>query len=79
MVLTDETPNGTLLTLVNWEDFNGVRDTKRDTDKDTDKDTYKDTDKDTGKDKTIMIKNENNDKEVKKRTPRPPRGGGQWQ
>ena len=79
MILTDETPNGTLLTLINWEDFNSGRDTKRDTDKDTNKDTPKDTDKDTGKDETIMNNNVNNDKQVKNKEPKPQRDGTPWQ
>lgn len=67
MILTDETPSGTLLTLTNWENFNSARDTKRDTNKDTDKDTHKDTDKDTGKDETIIRNNDNNVKNVNKK------------
>lgn len=66
MIQTDETHCGTLLTIVNWSNFTIPRDTKRDTNKDTSKDTHKDTDKDTDKDETIMIKNVNNDKELKK-------------
>lgn len=78
MLFTDETPNGTLLTLANWEVYNSVRDTKCDTDKDTDKDTLKDTDKDTGKDETIMNNNDNNDKKVNKR-PKVSKDGTPWQ
>lgn len=75
MIDTDETPNGTLLTVRNWSLFNGRCDTKCDTNKDTDKDTGKDTDKD----ETIMNNNDNNEKEKKIRKPKPPRDGTQWQ
>ena len=78
MLFTDETPNGTLLTLANWEVYNSVRDTKRDTNKDTDKDTPEDTDKDTGKDKTIMIQQLNNEEQSKKR-PKASKDGTPWQ
>lgn len=79
MITTDETSCGTLLTIVNWESYIIRQDSKRDTDKDTHKDTGKDTDKDTGKDKTIIYKNDNNDKECKEIEPAPPRSGGEWQ
>lgn len=75
MLLVEATRNGTLLTLRNWDNFNGQRYTRCDTNKDTDKDTSKDTDKD----KTIMNNNDNNDKEKKERGPDPPRDGTQWQ
>ena len=78
MLFTDETPNGTLLTLANWEVYNSVRYTKRDTNKDTDKDTPEDTDKDTGKDETIMIQQLNNEEQFKKR-PKVSRDGTPWQ
>lgn len=84
MIQTDETRNGTLLTVVNWEKFTIHGNTKRATDKDTGKDTNEDTDKDAGKDETIMYKNVNNDKEGKEKRPaaldiEPPTGGGKWQ
>ena len=79
MLLVDATPNGTLLTLLNWDVFNGQRNTNETTNETTDKTTPKTTDETTGETQTIMINNGNNDKEVKKRTPKPPRGGGQWQ
>lgn len=79
MIETDETSCGTLLTIVNWECYSIGQDSKRDTNKDTHKDTGKDTDKDTGKDKTIIYKNDNNDKECKEENPAPPIRGGEWQ
>lgn len=80
MIQTDETRYGTLLTIVNWNDFELLKDTDKYANKYTDKDTSKDTDKDTDKDVTIN-KELNNDKELKKegRAPAPPSGGGQWQ
>jgi hypothetical protein len=84
MIYTDETRNGTLLTIVNWENFTIQSNTKSATIKDTDEDTSKDTGKSTGKYKTIMNKNVNNDKEGKEKEPapleiEPPTGGGEWQ
>lgn len=84
MIYTDETRNGTLLTIVNWENFTIQNNTKSATYKDTDEYTSKDTGKDTDKYKTIMNKNVNNDKERKEKDPapleiEPPTGGGEWQ
>lgn len=84
MIYTDETPNGTLLTVKNWENFTIQGNANKYTDEHTDKDTCKDTDKDTGKYKTIMNKNVKNDKEGKEKSPvaleiEPPTGGGEWQ
>ena len=67
MIYTDETPNGTLLTVKNWDSFRIQNNTDKDTDKYTDKDTPKDTNKDTDGYKTIMNKNVNNDKERKEK------------
>ena len=67
MIYTDETPNGTLLTVKNWDSFRIQNNTDKYTDKDTDKDTPKDTNKDTDGYKTIMNKNVNNDKERKEK------------
>ena len=68
MIYTDETPNGTLLTVKNWDSFRIQNNTDKYTDKDTDKDTPKDTNKDTDGYKTIMNKNVNNDKERKEKS-----------
>lgn len=65
MIYTDETRNGTLLTIVNWDNFTIQNNTKSATNKDTDEYTSKDTGKDTDEYKTIMNKNVNNDKECK--------------
>lgn len=67
MIYTDETPNGTLLTVKNWDSFRIQNNTDKYTDKYTDKDTPKDTNKDTDGYKTIMNKNVNNDKERKEK------------
>lgn len=74
MVYVDATPNGTLLTLVNYSDFASGCDTDKATDKDTDKATDKATDKDdreatdkaTDKAQTRNKRNIENDKEQKK-------------
>lgn len=74
MIYADATPNGTLLTLVNYSDFVGQRDTDKATNKATDKDTDKATDKDdrkatdkaTDKAQTRNERNIKNDKEIKK-------------
>ena len=50
----------TLITIVNYEIYQGLIDTDKDTDRYTDKDTDKDADKDTG---SPHIKNNKNDKE----------------
>lgn len=67
MVYTDETRNGTLLTIVNYENFIIKRDTNKDTNKDTDKDTPKDTNKDADKDVTIIKENVNTIKNEEER------------
>lgn len=82
MIYTDETENGTLLTIVNWGDFANTRHTDEDTDEDTDRDTTEDTDGDTDEDRTRMNKNVKNDKELKEEgrdSLPPPTRGGVWQ
>lgn len=86
MIYADGTPNGTLLTVVNWGNFTiqgYTHDTTRATTDDTPSAT---TDATTDATQTIMINNINNDKECKKekRHPdpdeiEPPTGGGEWQ
>lgn len=80
MIVTDETPNGTLLTIVNYSNFvlrRNAHDTTGDTTDDTSHDTTDDT---TGDTQTININNTNNDKELnKKAAPAPPSDGGEWQ
>ena len=83
MVYVDGTPNGTLLTIVNWDSFNGGG-TTHDTTDDTTNGTTDDitpviTDGTTDGIQT-RSKEYKNDKEVKnKRTPAPPSDGGEWQ
>lgn len=79
MVLVNGTSNGTLLTLVNYGKFaykGNTHDTTNATSNDTTPDTTGDTSGDT---QTIMNKNVNNDKELKKESPAPPSDGGEWQ
>jgi DNA replication protein DnaD len=59
MITMNKTPTGTLLTIVNYGLFQGMRDTNKDTNKDTGKDTGKDADKD----ETRTIKNYKNEEE----------------
>lgn len=61
------TKSATLLTLINYEDFQSRRYSDRDTDGDTDKDTHRDAD---GR----LLKNIKNDKERKESEPSPHRG-----
>ena len=84
MVYVDGTPNGTLLTIVNWEFFNGQGTTHDTTDGTTDGTSDGITPVITdGITDGIQTRNKEikNDKEVKKegRAPAPPSGGGQWQ
>lgn len=65
MITLDRTPNGTLLTVVNYGFYQDGRDTTKDTYKDTNKDTDKDTGKDTDKDETRTIKNYKKNEEEK--------------
>ena len=46
MIRLEKTKSGTLLTVINYDNFQLPRDTDKDTNKDTCEDTYKDTDKD---------------------------------
>lgn len=78
MILVDATPSGTLLTLLNWDVFNGQRNTNETTNETTDKTTPKTTGETTGETQTIMNNNDNNDKEVKKR-PKASKDGTPWQ
>lgn len=79
MITVDATPNGTLLTIVNWDNYRLDSNAHKDTNKDTDKDTIKDADKDANKSQTINIKNIENEENLKIRTPAPPNDGGEWQ
>lgn len=67
MIDVDGTPNGTLLTLMNWEFYNGQRNTHVTTDVTTDVTTPITTDVTTDVTQTIMINNGNNVKNVNKK------------
>lgn len=71
MLYTDCDTHKTLLTIVNYDNFQGTRNT----DKAIDKDTDKDTDKATNKAQTNNINNYiKNEERIE-----PPSGGGEWQ
>ena len=82
MIGADGTPNGTLITLLNWDDFAiqgkaNDRTTDRTDNLPTDLTTDRTTDR-----QTININNINNDKELNKENaaaPAPPSDGGDWQ
>ncbi len=82
MIHIDKTPNGTLLTVINWDNFNNYNHDLCDTNKDTDKDTHKDTDE-TQTGRNNNDNNENNVNNEKEDIPAPPvalpSGGGEWQ
>ena len=63
MIYTDGTPNGTLLTLVNYDKFSIRRNTQKNTDGYTDEYAGEETDEETGGEQTTMINNVNNDKQ----------------
>ena len=67
MICLDATPCGTLLTLINYENFQLHGNTHEATDETTDEATPKTTDEATVEAQTIINKNINNDKEHKKR------------
>lgn len=79
MIHVDATPNGTLLTLINWGFFNGPRYTDEATDEATDETTPETTDEATPETQTIMINNENNVNNENKKKPGRPKGGKKWQ
>jgi DNA replication protein DnaD len=82
MIYVDATPNGTLLTVVNYGFFAGRCDTDKATNESTDKTTGKPSDESSGKSQTRMIKNDKNVKSERKEqgpAPEPPVGGGEWQ
>ena len=74
MIQIDATPNGTLLTLVNYGVFQNRSNTDKDTNKDTNKDDSKETNKDATKSQTRNIKNDKEIKEMKEEG-RPPSPG----
>lgn len=78
MINVDATPNGTLLTIVNYGDFAYQRNADETTNKTTDKTPPETSDETTGETQTININNINNVDNLK-REPAPPRDGGEWQ
>ena len=78
MIYTDGTPNGTLLTLVNYDSFALRGNTNGTTDGATEGTSRGTTEGATGGTQTINIENVNNIKNERK-DPAPPRGGGEWQ
>ena len=84
MIFVDGTPNGTLLTVVNYGSFAGLRNTNETTNETPDKTTGKTSNETSGEAQTRMIKNDKNGKNGKKKEepallPEPPAGGGKWQ
>lgn len=76
MIVTDTTRNNTLITVVNYDNFQPTRPTNNATDKAPHKATYKATDNaQTMNEEMNEIMNE----EINIRTPAPPRDGGEWQ
>lgn len=60
MIHRESNARRTLITIVNYSNYQDMRDTDKDTDKDSYKDTHKDTHKDTDTPQTTMINNDNN-------------------
>ena len=79
MIFVDATPNGTLLTLVNYSNFAIAGNTRVTTDVTTDVTTSVTTGVTTGVTQTITKENYENEKELKEIKPAPPVGGGEWQ
>ena len=80
MIVVDATPNGTLLTLVNYGNFAYVQNTNETTGETTNEATPVTTDETTGETQTININNINNvDKLKKEPVAEPPLDGGEWQ
>lgn len=79
MILVDATPNGTLLTVVNYSNFAYQGNTNETANETTGKTSTETTDETTDETQTININNANNEDNKKIRTPAPPRDGGEWQ
>lgn len=79
MINVDATPNGTLLTVVNWDNFAYHGNTDETTPETTDKTSPETTDKTSDETQTIMNNNANNANNEIIRTPAPPNDGGEWQ
>ena len=80
MIVVDGTPNGTLLTVVNYGDFAYHGNTRVTSDVTTDVTTPVTSDVTTGVTQTININNINNENKLKKEpVAEPPLDGGEWQ
>lgn len=79
MIFVDATPNGTLLTIVNYGNFAYQKNTDETTDETTGETSHETSDEATGETQTININNTNNVNNEIIRTPAPPRDGGEWQ
>lgn len=78
MINVDATPNGTLLTVVNWDNFAYHGNTDETTHETTDKTSPETTDETTDETQTIMNNNANNVNSLKN-IPAAPRDGGNWE
>lgn len=78
MINVDATPNGTLLTVVNWDNFAYHGNTDEATHETTGKTSPETTDETTGETQTIMNNNANNVNSLKN-IPAAPRDGGNWE
>ena len=78
MIITDETMNGTLVTIVNYDKYRIWRTTDEPTDGTTDEPPPEPSGEPSGGPQTIMNNKENNDKEVKKEKPPCPGDGYEW-
>lgn len=79
MVYVDATPNGTLLTLVNYEKFTVNGNANETTTKTTGKTSSKTSGETSTETQTTMNNNVNNEEQINKKDPAPPKGGGEWQ
>ena len=78
MVYMDGTPNGTLLTIINYEKFSYDGNTGETTGETTDKTKGETSSKTSDETQTIIIDHYNHLNHSKKE-PAPPKGGGEWQ
>ena len=78
MINVDATPNGTLLTVVNWDNFAYHGNTDETTHETTGKTSPETTDETSDETQTIMNNNANNVNSLKN-IPAAPRDGGNWE
>ena len=80
MIIVDATPNGTLLTVINYDNFAYHGNTHEATNEATVEATPKTSDEATVETQTININNiNNNNKLIKELSAEPPVDGGDWQ